>query len=245
MTEMLPTSPAALAACLDHTLLKPDATPAAVLELCREAAALGAFAACVNPVHVAAAAHALAGSATRVCAVVGFPLGASTPAIKAAEAAAAIADGAAEIDMVLAIGHLLAGDEQHVARDIAGVVAASAGRTVKVIVESALLDPPTLTRACQIAVAAGATYVKTSTGMGPGGATVAAVATMRAAVGPTIGVKASGGIRDWPSARALLAAGATRIGTSQAAALIEGLQAELRGGQPSAAAPAASAGVTR
>lgn len=225
---------AALAATIDHTLLRPTSTAAQVEALCREAHAHGFFSVCVLPNRVALARRtlaALAGSANsragaggpRVCTVIGFPLGANTPAIKAAEAAAALADGADELDMVVALGALREGDDAAVLEDIRGVVRAGAGQhLVKVILETALLSPEEIDRACQLSVAAGAHFVKTSTGFGPGGATVEAVRRMRAAVGPTVGVKASGGIGDAAAARAMLAAGANRIGASASVAIVSG-----------------------
>lgn len=218
-------SRAALAATIDHTLLKPTATAAQVEALCQEAHTGGFFSVCVLPCRVALARRTLTalGAQTRVCTVVGFPLGANASAIKAAEAALALARGADELDMVLALWALRDGDEAAVLEDIQSVVRAGAGKhTTKVILETALLSPEEIGRACQLSVAAGAQFVKTSTGFGPGGATVAAVQQMRAAVGPTFGVKASGGIADAASARAMLAAGASRLGASASLAIVAG-----------------------
>lgn len=216
---------AALAAAIDHTLLRATATAAQIEALCREAHEHGFFSVCVQPCRVALAGRTLTALAasTRVCTVIGFPLGANTPAIKAAEAAQALADGADELDMVIALGALRDGDESAVLADIRGVVAAGAGtHLTKVILETALLTPEEIDVACRLSVAAGAQYVKTSTGFGPGGATVAAVQRMRAAVGPDVGVKASGGIADAATARAMLAAGASRLGASASVAIVAG-----------------------
>jgi deoxyribose-phosphate aldolase len=214
---------ATLAAAIDHTLLRPTATAAQVEQLCREAHEHGFHSVCVQPSRVALARRTLAGlgATTRVCTVIGFPLGANTPAIKAAEAAEAIAAGADELDMVIALGALREGDEAAVLADIQGVVGAGA-RTTKVILETALLSPEEIDVACRLAVAAGAQFVKTSTGFASGGATVAAVQRMRAAVGPDFGVKASGGIADAATARAMLAAGASRLGASASVAIVAG-----------------------
>jgi deoxyribose-phosphate aldolase len=221
---------AALAATIDHTLLRPTSTAAQVEQLCREAHAHGFFSVCVLPCRVALARRTLAAlgadaraAEPRVCTVIGFPLGANAPAIKAAEAACALAEGADELDTVLPLWALRDGDDEAVLEDIRGVVRAGAGRhLVKVILETALLAAEEIDRACRLSVAAGAHFVKTSTGFGPGGATVAAVERMRAAVGPTIGVKASGGIADAATARAMLAAGASRIGASASVAIVRG-----------------------
>lgn len=219
---------AALAAAIDHTLLRPASTAAQVEQLCREAHAHGFFSVCVLPCRVALARRTLAalGAETRVCTVIGFPLGANTPAIKAAEAAQALEGGADELDTVLALWALRDGDDEAVLEDIRGVVRAGTARhLVKVILETALLTPEEIDRACRLSVAAGAHFVKTSTGFGPGGATVEAVRRMRAAVGPTIGVKASGGITDAATARAMLAAGASRLGASASLAIAAGWDA--------------------
>lgn len=216
---------AELAARIDHTLLRPTTTPAQVEALCREAHAGGFFSVCVQPCHVARASAGLRalGSPVKVCAVVGFPLGANVPEIKAAEAARALADGAEELDVVIALHALRAGDDAAVREDIAGVVRTGTGaHLVKVILETALLSAEEIERACGLSVAAGARFVKTSTGFGPGGATVEAVRRMRAAVGPGVGVKASGGISDAAAARAMLAAGADRLGASASLAIVAG-----------------------
>ncbi|MCY0993081.1 deoxyribose-phosphate aldolase [Nannocystis sp. ILAH1] len=218
-------SRAELAATIDHTLLRATATAAQVEQLCREAHAGGFFSVCVQPSRVALARATLAslGASAKVCTVIGFPLGANTPAIKAAEAAQAVADGADELDMVIALGALRDGDEAAVLADIQGVVGAAGGEHLtKVILETALLTPEEIDVACRLGVAGGARFVKTSTGFGPGGATVAAVQRMRAAVGPEFGVKASGGIADAAAARAMLAAGASRLGASASVAIVAG-----------------------
>lgn len=210
---------------IDHTLLAPEATPERVIALCDEAVELAVAAVCVSPRWVTVAADRLVGTDVGAATVVGFPSGAHATAIKVAEAAAAVDDGADEIDMVVALGAVLSADWDAVVADIAavrGVV--TDGRLLKVIVESALLDDAQLDRVCRCAVDAGADYVKTSTGFHPaGGASVEAVRRMRAAVGDGLGVKASGGIRDAETALAMIAAGATRIGASASAAILEPL----------------------
>lgn len=213
---------------IDHTLLAPEATAARVVDLCAEAVDLGVGAVCVSPRWVPAAVARLSGSGVAVATVVGFPSGAHRSPAKGDEARLAVADGADEIDMVVALGEVVAGNWDEVERDVAAVRAACpAPAVLKVIVESALLDDDQLDRVCQVAVAAGADYVKTSTGFHPaGGASVEAVERMRAAVGPDIGVKASGGIRDAEVALAMIAAGATRIGASASAAILSGLERE-------------------
>ncbi|MBP7693074.1 MAG: deoxyribose-phosphate aldolase [Anaerolineales bacterium] len=214
---------ARLAALIDHTLLKPEATPAQIERLCAEARAYGFAAVCVNPAYVRLAARLLRRSGVTVCSVVGFPLGASLPDLKAHEAERVVALGAGEVDMVLNIGALKAGDDRLVARDIGAVVRAAraGGARVKVIIEACLLTDAEKRRACQIAQKARADFVKTSTGLSTGGATVADVALLRATVGPRMGVKAAGGIRSLADAQAMVAAGATRLGTSAGVALLE------------------------
>ncbi|HEX4902276.1 MAG TPA: deoxyribose-phosphate aldolase, partial [Acidimicrobiales bacterium] len=196
----------AVARMIDHTLLAPEATPARVVALCEEAVVLGVRAVCVSPNHVATAADALRGQPVDVAAVVGFPSGAHRADVKATEARAAADDGAAELDMVVPLGAVVDGDWQGVRSHVAAVRAAAPQPvTLKVIVESALLDEQQLERVCIEAVAAGADYVKTSTGFHPsGGATTDAVRRMRAAVGWDVGVKASGGIRDAATALAMI-----------------------------------------
>lgn len=211
-----------LAGYIDHTLLKPEATGADIVRLCAEAREHKFAAVCINPVYVRTAIEQLRGSAVKVCTVVGFPLGANTTAVKAFEAAEAVENGAAEIDMVINIGALKDGAEDYVYGDIAAVVKAAAGRTVKVILETALLTAAEKTLACRLAEKAGAHFVKTSTGYGPGGATVADIRLLRENVEAVIGIKASGGISTRQAAMELIAAGATRIGTSDGVALIKG-----------------------
>jgi deoxyribose-phosphate aldolase len=212
---------AELAALIDHTLLRPGATRAQIEALCREARQHGFASVCVHPTRVALA-RACLGGQVPVCTVIGFPLGANVPAVKASEAVLAIKDGADELDVVIALGAVKDGDWDAVSGDLATVVAVAEGRLVKVILETALLTGEEIDQACALAVRAGARFVKTSTGFGPGGATPDAVARMRRAVGPAIGVKASGGIADAAAARAMLAAGASRIGASASVAILDG-----------------------
>ena len=203
-----------IASMIDHTLLKPEATPAQVEKLCAEAAEYHFASVCVNPVYIPLAARLLDGTGVKVCCVVGFPLGAIAPEQKAAEAASCAAMGAEELDMVIHVGAAKAGDWALVQRDIVGVVKAAAGRTVKVIIETCLLTDEEKVKACEAAKAAGADFVKTSTGFSTGGATTHDIALMRKTVGPEMGVKASGGIRDYATAMAMIEAGANRIGAS-------------------------------
>ena len=213
-----------LAAYIDHTLLRPDATAAEIDRLCDEALRHRFASVCVNGSWVRRSAEILAGSGVAVCAVVGFPLGAMASEVKAYEARRAIEDGACEIDMVIHVGALKSGDDEHVARDIAGVaeVCHRLGGSLKVILETALLSDAEKVRGCELAKSAGADFVKTSTGFAKGGATVEDVALMRRTVGPTLGVKAAGGVRDAEGARALIAAGATRLGASASVAIVRG-----------------------
>ena len=218
-----------LAALVDHTLLKPEATPTDVAALVAEAAELGVYAVCVSPSMVPVAVEAGAGL-VRVAAVAGFPSGKHLSAVKAREAAAAIASGATEIDMVIDVGAALVGDLAAVRSDIEAVRVATAGTVLKVIVESAVLlgqaDGRTLADVCRVAEVAGADFVKTSTGFHPaGGASVRAVASMAETVGGRLGVKASGGIRSTADALAMLDAGATRLGLSGTRAVLDGLNA--------------------
>ena len=208
-------SGARIADFIDHTLLKAEATQGEIEKLCDEAREHRFAAVCVNPSWVRICAQRLAGSGVQVATVVGFPLGATTSAAKRREAELAVADGATEIDMVAAIGHIKSGEWNAVADDIASVVAGAGGRLVKVIIESAALTPVEVIRACAIAKEMGAHYVKTSTGFhSAGGASAEAVALMRLVVGDALGVKASGGVRDCETALRMIASGATRIGTS-------------------------------
>ncbi|WP_421842368.1 deoxyribose-phosphate aldolase [Mycobacterium sp.] len=216
-----------LAALVDHTLLKPEATPADVAALVVEATELEVYAVCVSPSMVSIAADA-GGAGVVVATVAGFPSGKHVPSVKAREAAAAIASGAAEIDMVIDVGAALAGDFDAVRSDIETVRGATVGSVLKVIVESAVLlghgNTDTLVSACRAAHDAGADFVKTSTGFHPaGGATVRAVEVMAATVGGRVGVKASGGIRTAADAVAMLDAGATRLGLSSTQAVLDGL----------------------
>lgn len=215
---------AELARILDHSVLKPESTLADVVAgaaVVRDWR-IGYY--CVQPCRVARAVAALAGTDARVVSVVGFPHGCDLPDVKARAAERALADGAREIDTVLDLGALKDGDVQAVRADVAAVVRAAAGAPVKVILETAALADDEKRLACRIAVDAGAAFVKTSTGFHPaGGATVADVALLRAAVGPAVGVKASGGIRTLADAQAMIAAGANRIGTSASAAILAAL----------------------
>jgi deoxyribose-phosphate aldolase len=213
----------AIAALIDHTLLKPEATRDDILKLCREARHYGFASVCVNPYWAPLAVGELAGSAVKVCTVVGFPLGATSTEAKVAETAAALRAGAREIDMVINVGALRSGDQKAVKLDIQGVVRLSheAGAIVKVILETALLDDNQKAVACTLAKLAGADFVKTSTGFGPAGATAHDVALMRRVVGPEMGVKASGGIRTFEDLKTMTAAGATRIGASASVKIVE------------------------
>lgn len=209
-----------IAAMIDHTLLKPEATPAQIEKLCAEAAEYHFASVCVNPVYIPLAARLLKRTGVKVCCVVGFPLGAIAPEQKAAEAASCAAMGAEELDMVIHVGAAKAGDWALVQRDIEGVVKAAAGHTVKVIIETCLLTDEEKVKACEAAKAAGAHFVKTSTGFSTGGATTHDIALMRKTVGPEMGVKASGGIRDYETAMAMIEAGANRIGASAGIAIV-------------------------
>ena len=213
-----------VAGLIDHTLLKPDATRKEIETLCREAAEYGFATVCVNPVWVATCAQALRGTAVGVCSVVGFPLGATLSDVKHFETQRVIFDGAREVDMVINIGALKSGDLRTVERDIEAVTepCRSAGALSKVIIEAAYLTDDEKVSACSLAKAAGADYVKTSTGFGPGGATVADVALMRRVVGEDMGVKAAGGVRDLESLKAMVAAGATRVGASAGVKILAG-----------------------
>jgi deoxyribose-phosphate aldolase len=224
VTAVLGTRPAdEVAPLIDHTLLKPDASQDQIAQLCYEARTYQFASVCVNPAHVKLSAQLLKGSGVPVCTVVGFPLGATPGTVKAFETQQAIREGAREIDMVINIGALKSEDYKTVHEDIASVVrAAHAGDAiVKVIIEAALLDDEEKVIACQLSKAAGADFVKTSTGFGPGGATVADVALMRRVVGPDIGVKAAGGVKDLADAQAMIAAGATRIGASAGVRIVK------------------------
>jgi deoxyribose-phosphate aldolase len=215
-----------IAALIDHTLLKPEATRKDIESLCREAREFGFATVCVNPTWVAPAAAELAGSCVRVCAVAGFPLGAVSSDSKGYEARRTISDGANEIDMVINIGALKSGEIELVERDIEAVtgVCRECDVVSKVIIEAALLTDEEKVTACTLAKAAGADYVKTSTGFSSGGATVADVRLMRRTVGPEMGLKAAGGIRTLEALKAMVVAGATRIGTSAGVRIIQALR---------------------
>ncbi len=223
--------PKDLAKYIDHTLLKPAATAEQIDNLCDEAKRYGFIAVCVNPVWVKRAASNLRGTGVKVASVVGFPLGASAPEIKAMEARRALREGAREIDMVLNVGALKSGDRELVKRDVAGVSEAcrEVGALNKVILETALLSDEEKVVASRLAQLGRAHYVKTSTGFGGGGATVFDVALMRETVGPTMGVKASGGVKSAEEAEQMIAAGATRIGASAGVQMVQG--GESRGQQ--------------
>ena len=225
-----------VAGMIDHTLLKPDATRQEIEKLCREAAQFHFATVCVNPAWVGLAAQLLRGSGVGVCSVVGFPLGATTADVKHYETRRAIFDGASEIDMVVNIGALKSGDLQTVERDIAAVVGPCREANVvsKVILEVALLNDDEKIAACTLSKAAGADFVKTSTGFASGGATAADVALMRRVVGAEMGVKAAGGVRDYEGLKAMVAAGATRVGASAGVKIVQ----ESQGQKPTASAPA-------
>ncbi|MDQ8758775.1 deoxyribose-phosphate aldolase [Streptococcus ruminantium] len=211
---------------IDHTILKPETTQEQVEKILAEAKEYDFASVCVNPTWVALAAENLKDSDVKVCTVIGFPLGANTPAVKAFETKDAIANGADEIDMVINIGALKSGNYDLVFEDIKAVVEASDNKLVKVIIETCLLTEDEKVKACQLSQEAGADYVKTSTGFSTGGATVADVALMRKTVGPDLGVKASGGARSYEDAIAFIEAGATRIGASSGVAIMNGVQAD-------------------
>jgi deoxyribose-phosphate aldolase len=222
-SERLTRIDAGIAALIDHTILKPDATRDDVVKVCREARRYGFASVCVNPYWVPLVAEELRGSQVKVCTVVGFPLGATSTEAKVAETSAALRSGAQEIDMVINVGALRSGDTDAVKNDIKAVVrtAHEASAIVKVILETALLDDAQKTLASQLCKQAGADFVKTSTGFAGSGATAHDVALMRAAVGPDMGIKASGGIRTLEDLRAMTAAGATRIGASASVKIVE------------------------
>ena len=214
-----------IANMIDHTLLKPDATADQIAQLCYEARKYNFASVCVNPTHVKLSAELLQGSQAKVCTVIGFPLGASAPEVKAFEAQTALKDGATEIDMVINIGALKAGDLTLVARDINEVVKVghNEGAIVKVIIETALLNDEEKVTACLLSKEAGADFVKTSTGFSGGGATVEDINLMRKVVGPEMGVKASGGVRDFEDAQSMVNAGATRLGASAGVKIVQGM----------------------
>jgi len=216
-------NPSEIARSIDHTLLKPEATRSDVAKLCEEALQFEFASVCVNPCHVAQAAEALRGSRVCVCTVVGFPLGATLTSVKVFEAEETMKLGAREIDMVINIGALKSGDDAGVEADIRAVTEAShrGDAICKAIIEAALLTQDEKIRASRAAMNAGADFVKTSTGFGPGGATVEDVRLIRGVVGPEMGVKAAGGIRTWQAFQEMMAAGATRIGSSSSIKILE------------------------
>ncbi|MFK3940025.1 deoxyribose-phosphate aldolase [Alkalihalobacillus sp. NPDC078783] len=217
-----------LASQIDHTALKPDTSEEQIRTLCEEASIYQFASVCVNPTWVPLASELLEGSdEVKVCTVIGFPLGATQTATKAFETTQAIKDGAAEVDMVINIAALKAMDHTLVEEDIRAVVEAAKGQAlVKVIIETCLLTDAEKKAACELAVKAGADFVKTSTGFSTGGATVADIKLMRATVGPEVGVKASGGVRSLEDAEQMIESGATRIGASSGVAIMKGLQGE-------------------
>lgn len=221
-----------LASMIDHTLLKPEATRTEISRLCEEARSFGFASVCVNPHYVTLVARLLRGTAVKVCSVAGFPLGANTSDVKAQEARLAIRDGAQEIDMVINVGALKSEEYSLVEDDIRKVLKAAGPLTVvKVILETAVLTDEEKIKGCLLVKAAGAHFVKTSTGFGPGGATVEDVALMRKVVGEDMGVKASGGIRTYEDAVKMVEAGASRIGASASVKIVSGGAAPGKGGR--------------
>jgi deoxyribose-phosphate aldolase len=211
-----------LAGMIDHTLLKPEATPVDIKKLCQEGLKYEFASICVNPFHVKLAAEELKGSRVKVCSVSGFPLGANSPEVKAKEAESGVKDGAQEIDMVINIGALKSGNYKQLENEIKLILkAVGKGRILKVILETCLLTSKEKIRGAQIVKECGAHFVKTSTGFGPAGATVEDVSLLRKTVGNNLGVKASGGIRDYKKALELIKAGANRIGTSSGVKIVE------------------------
>lgn len=226
-------SASCLAGMIDHTLLKQDASYEQITKLCKEAAQYHFASVCVNTCYVPLAAKLLSGSDVKVCCVVGFPLGAATTRSKAEETREAVANGAKEVDMVINVGAIKSGDWKFVQNDIAQVVktAAEGGAIVKVILETCLLTDDEKVRACKVSKEAGAAFVKTSTGFSKGGATAADIRLMRNTVGPTMGVKASGGVKTYQDAMDMIQAGASRIGTSS------GIEIAQHGGGSTGAVP--------
>lgn len=214
---------------IDHTVLKADTTQEKVQQIIDEAIQYDFMSVCINPTWVAYAAQKLADTDVKVCTVIGFPLGANTSVVKAYEASEAIKNGADEVDMVINIGAAKAGNWDLVTSDIAAVVAAADGVTTKVIIETSLLTDEEKVQACQAAVKAGADFVKTSTGFSTAGATIDDIKLMRKTVGPDMGVKASGGVRSIADANAMIAAGATRLGTSNGVDIMKGNIADAGG----------------
>lgn len=220
-----------LAPLIDHTVLKANVTQEEIGKLCEEARKFSFASVCVNPGYVSLSKKLLAGSPVKVCTVIGFPLGATTPTVKAIEARDAIANGADEIDMVINVGALKSGNLALVLDDIKAVREATRGKILKVILETAYLSKDEKVKACRLSKEAGADFVKTSTGFGPSGATVEDIRLMRETVGPTMGIKASGGIRTQDDARKMVEAGATRVGASASVAIVLGQDARLTDGQ--------------
>lgn len=224
--QRIESDPSFLAGVIDHTLLRPDTTRGEIEKLCQEALEQGFYAVCVNPSWVRAASGQLTGTRAVVCSVVGFPLGATPPEVKAAEAATAVEDGAGELDMVINIGALKSGDLTTIEKEVRSVIEVARGVPLKLILEVGLLTREEIAEACRLAAGNGARFVKTSTGFGPRGVTVEDLRLLRTLAGPKMGVKASGGIRDARTALAMVKAGADRIGTSSGVKIME----ELRSG---------------
>jgi deoxyribose-phosphate aldolase len=235
----MPQKESEIARLIDHTLLKPEASREDIQRLCEEAIDYGFASVCVNPWNVSQAAELVRGTEVRVCAVVGFPLGATLPIVKEFEAGEALKAGAQEIDMVINVGALKSGQEALAEADIRGVADAShrAGALCKVILETALLTREEKVRGAHLAKKAGADFVKTSTGFGPGGATVEDVRLIRETIGSGTGIKAAGGVRTLEDLRKMVEAGATRIGTSSGVKIIE----QLRGANPAGGADSSGA----
>lgn len=210
-----------IASYIDNTLLKQDATPEQIRKICAESIEFGCASVCCNPSYVPLVSECLKESSVKVCTVIGFPLGMNDSKVKAFEAALAAEQGADELDMVINVGRLKAGELDYVKNDIKAVVDAANGKLVKVIIECCLLTDEEKVTACKLAKEAGADFVKTSTGFSTGGATAADVALMRKIVGPEMGVKAAGGVRDYASAKMMLEAGANRIGASSGKKIVE------------------------
>jgi deoxyribose-phosphate aldolase len=214
-----------LAGLIDHTALKPDTSKEQIKKLCREAMEYGFASVCVNPSYVSLCSEILKESNVKVCTVIGFPLGATTTAAKVAETVEAIENGASEVDMVINVGAIKSEDYNYVSMDIAAVVKAAEGKAlVKVILETCLLTDDEKVLCCKLCKEAGADFVKTSTGFSTGGASTGDIRLMREAVGNDMGVKASGGIRDFRTAREMVEAGATRVGASASIAIVNGEQ---------------------
>lgn len=209
---------------MDHTILKATATPEQVKKICEEALEINAASVCINPCYITLAKKLLSGSDVKVCTVIGFPLGANTSETKAFETMDAIAKGAEEVDMVINVGALIAGDIETVLKDIKAVVGAANGTLVKVIIETCYLDDEQKKTACELALKAGADFVKTSTGFGTGGATPHDIALMRSVVGDKMKIKASGGIRTYEDAIAVVEASADRLGVSASIAILDGIK---------------------